>query len=226
MATMELQQLEARMDAMDKKLDLLLEFVQQQKLQTETVSDLVSDLTIVGKDIYNTAVTELDNRQVELDPAEVTELLISFLRNVKHFSTFMATMESTMDLLKDLSPIVNELAIDAIRTADKLDKKGYFDFARESVKIVDNVVTGFKPEDVRALADNIVMILGTLKELTQPNMMRSIHNAVRIFSSLETDNVPEVSVWKLIRIMNKPEMKKGIGFMTTFLENLSKKIEN
>ncbi len=223
---MEMQQLVTRMDALDRKLDMILEFVQQQKLQTETVSDLVSDLSIVGKDIYNTAVTELDVRQVEVDPAEITELMISFLRNVRHFSTFMATMESVMDLIKDLGPILNDVAIDAIRAADDLDRKGYFEFARESVRIVDNIVTGFKPEDVKALADNIVMILTTIKELTQPKMMGSIYNAVQIFSAMETKNVPEVSVWKLIRVMNKPEMKKGIGFLTTFLENLSKNIDN
>ena len=49
----------------------------------------------------------------------------------------------------------------------------------------------------------------------------SVNNAVKVYSSLEMESVPSYSIWKLMRELNKPEMKKGLGFMVTFLKNMA-----
>lgn len=217
--------LEQRVDAMDRKLDAIMAIVQQQRHSAVAVEDLVKDLAIVGKDVYTSTVEELDKRKVEIDPAELTQLGIAFLKNLKNFNVLMSTMESMMDLMDDLSPILNETMIDVTRKIGEFEEKGYFEFFGETSKIVDNIVTGFSKEDVQALADNIVLIMTTLKDLTQPKMLKSMDNAVRVFANIETEDIPEVSVWKLMRTMNKPEIKKGIGFLVTFMQNISKNIE-
>ncbi len=51
-------------------------------LQANMVEDLVGDLSIIGKDAYDSTVLELDKRQVEIDPSELTGLAVSFLRNI------------------------------------------------------------------------------------------------------------------------------------------------
>jgi len=222
---MDNKDLKARVDAMDKKLDAILAFVHQQKQSTDVVEDLVNDLSIIGKDVYHSAVDELERRQVEIEPEQLTELGMSFLRNLKNFNSIMAAMESMMDLLKDLSPILNEAIIDVTKKIGEFEERGYFEFIAESGNIIDNIITGFSREDVKALADNVVMILTTVKDMTQPKMMKSMDNAVKVFSNIETEDIPEVSVWKLMRAMNKPEIKKGIGFIMTFMQNLSNNID-
>jgi len=72
------------------------------------------------------------------------------------------------------------------------------------------------------LADNIVVILDTIKNLTQPQMLRSMDNAVRVFSKIEMDDIPSYSIFGVMRELNKPEMKKALGFFVTFMKNLSK----
>lgn len=217
--------LEAKVAAIDKKLDILLEHMHQQRQSAITVEDLVSDLSIIGKDAYHTTVVELENRQVEIEPDQLVELGISFLKNIENFNFLMKGLESAMDLMQDLGPIVNESLIDVTKQIAIFEKKGYFEFIAESGKIIDNIIDGFSIEDVRMLSDNIVLILDTVKDMTQPKMLKSMDNAIKVFSNIETENIPEVSVWKLMRTMNKPEVKKGIGFLTTFMKNLSKNIE-
>lgn len=220
------QNLQTQIDALNTKMDILLEYVQEQRLKSETIDDLISDASIIGKDIYDSTVEELNNRAIELNPEEITQLGVQFLRNIPTFITLMNTLESAMDLMKESGPIVNEVIIDTSKKLGEFEKKGYFEFLRESGKIVDNIVTGFSTEDVKALADNIVTILETVKQLTQPEMIKSIDNAVKIYSNIETDNVKEYNLWQAIRIMNSKEMKKSLGFMITFLQNLSKSINN
>jgi len=113
------------------------------------------------------------------------------------------------------------MGLDGIELMHKLETKGYIDFAKESLNIFDNVVTHFSVEDVRSLADNIVTILETVKNLTQPDMLGAINNGLVIYKSLDVKDIPEYSLLKAMRSMNAPELRKGLGFMITFLKNIA-----
>ena len=216
------ENIQSQINEINQKLDLVLEHINQQRLKSETVEDLISDLSIIGKDVYDTTVTTLEEHKVEIDPAEVKIFLLRLLKNVNNFSDLLGFFESMNDLIKDLQPIGNEIIIDMTRKMNELEKKGYFDFLRESANIVDNIVTHFDAEDVKLLADNVVPILETVKNLTQPDVMSAMNNAITIFKSMDVNDIPDYSIFKAMREMRTPEMKKGIGFMVVFLKNLSK----
>lgn len=217
--------LEQRIDALDKKMDLILEYVHRQKMNSNMVEDLVSDLSIVGKDAYDSTVKELDMRQVVLEPSELTDLVVSLLRNIGNIKTVLETLEMAVDLGKDVGPIANEMIIDFTKQMNEFEQKGYFRFFKEFGPIIDNIVQGFSPEDLKGLADNIVSILNTFKEMTQPEVLDTMQNAIKAFNSMETETVPSYSVWKLMREMNSPEMKKALGYGITFMKNVSKDVK-
>lgn len=212
---------QTQINEINHKLDLLLDYVNQQRLKSHVVEDLVADLTIVGKDVYDTTVTELENHSVEIDPETVKILLVKLLKNVDNFSRLLDFFESMNDLLRDVRPIGNELLIDLTKKMHEFEQKGYFEFIKAAGKIVDNIVTHFSTEDALLLADNVVGILETVKNITQPDMLLAINNATTIFKSMEMDDVPEYSLLKAYREMRTPEMKKGLGFIITFLKNLN-----
>ncbi len=215
------QALEAKIEALDKKVDLLLSYINEQRLRNQSIEDLVGDLSIVGKDMYDSAVTSLDEQSVEIDPSTVSNLLIKLLKNIPNFNVILETFESVVDLTKDAGPIVNEVIIDVTKKLHEFDQKGYFEFASETLSILDNVVAHFSIEDVKLLANNAVTILETVKSLTQPEMMQAISNAVQVFSSIEQDNIPSYSLTRAMLEMRKPEMKKALGFSLVFLKNIS-----
>jgi uncharacterized protein YjgD (DUF1641 family) len=221
---MEDKNIQMQIDALDKKLDLILGYVHQQKLQANMVEDLVGDLSIIGKDAYDSTVLELDKRQVEIDPSELTGLAVSFLRNIGNLKTVMDTLEMAVDLGKEVGPIANEVIIDFTKQMNTLEQKGYFDFIREIGPVIDNVVKGFSPQDLKELANSIVSILTIIKEMTPPEVLTIMQNAIKAFNSMETESVPSYSVWKLMREMNSPEMKKALGYGITFMKNVSKDV--
>lgn len=216
----------SRMDALEVKIDLILEYVNQQRLNSIVIEDLAGDLSIIGKDMFDTAVEELDKRQIEIDPAAATDLAISFLRNIDNFKTVMNTFEMMIDLTKEIGPIAHDAIIDLTQKLALFEERGYFEFIKDIGPIVDNIVKGLKPQDMKDLADNVMLILHTLKDFTQPDMLKSIDNAVRMYASMDVENVPSYSVWRLMREINSPEMKKAIGFGITFMKNMSKENNN
>jgi uncharacterized protein YjgD (DUF1641 family) len=217
--------LEQRIDALDQKMDLILEHLQRQKANAGMVEDLVGDLNIIGKDVYGAAVRELDNRQLKIDGDEVTDLAVTLVRNIGNIKTAMESLEMAVDLGKDVGPIANEMIIDFTKKMHEFEKKGYFDFFREFGPIIDNIVKGFSPEDLKELANSIVSILKTVKEMTQPEVIATMQNAIKAFNSMETESVPSYSIWKLMREMNSPEMKKALGYGITFMKNVSQGVK-
>jgi uncharacterized protein YjgD (DUF1641 family) len=211
-----------QIEELNQKVDTILEYVNQQRLKSQAVDDLIADAAIIGKDAYDSTVKALDEHEVVLDPDQLRELGIRAAQNVGNFNAMLDTLGSVMDLMRDVGPIANEVIIDTTKKLHEFEQKGYFDFMREFGQVIDNIVTHYSVEDVRMLSDNVVVMLDTVKNLTQPEMLKSIDNAVKVFGNLEVDNIPQYSVFKLMREMNKPYMKQAMGVFVTFMKNFSK----
>jgi uncharacterized protein YjgD (DUF1641 family) len=217
--------LQDQINEINRKLDIVLEEVNRQRLKREEMEDLVDDVSVIGKDIFANTVQTLDKAGVELDYEALNSLLIKFVRNIGTFNQLFEMLESAADLMKDLSPIINQIGMDAIHHMTELERQGYFDFFRESKKILDNIVAHYSPQDVRELADNVVTILETVRSMTQPDMLSAMNNAVTVFKSMDTKEIKEYSMIGAFRALNSKEMRKGIGFMIAFLKKLSKSME-
>ncbi|MBC8320377.1 MAG: DUF1641 domain-containing protein [Bacteroidetes bacterium] len=214
--------IQEQINDINRKLDIVLEEIVAQRETRQSIEDLTADLTIISKDVFASTVTELDNAGVEVDGEAVKLLFLKLLRNVDTITDIFEMIESGKDLLADITPIIQQVGLDGIHVMNDIEKKGYFGFMRQSIKIIDNIVTHFSSEDLQQLADNIVTILETVKSLTQPEMLKTINSTLMVYRSIELENIKEYSILKALRAMNSKEMRKGIGFMITFLQNISK----
>lgn len=217
--------LEDQIQVLNGKLDIILEELNFQRNRREQVEDLMKDVSLIGKDLFETTVNRLDKAGVEVNGYDLERLVLKIARNVKTFNTLLDTIESGNDLLKDLSPVIRQIGLDLINTLHKLEEKGYFIFFRELLNILDKVMTHFTVNDLKALADNIVNLLETIKNLTRPDMLKAVNNAVSIYRDLDTENMKEISMLKALRMMNSKDGRRAMGFIMTFLINVAKSTE-
>jgi len=129
--------------------------------------------------------------------------------------------EEWQELKQDLTIVGKDVFNDTLEKLDEFDQKGYFQFVKELIKVGDRVVEYFSEEDIKQLGENIITILETAKNLTQPEMLSVINNATTIYKKLDTANTPQYSIWKVMRELKTPEMQKGMGFIITFLKNIT-----
>lgn len=219
------ENIQEQINEINRKLDLVLEEISAQRETRQSLEDLSEDINRIGKEVFKTAVTELDRAGIEVDGEAVKQLLLKVVMNVDTLSEMFELMESASDFIKDVTPILHQVGLDGIKLMYEFEQKGYFDFMSESMKIMDNIVTHFSKEDVRLLADNIVTILETVKSLTQPEMLKAINNGIVVYRSIEVDKVEDITLWKAMKEMNSKEMRKGLGFMITFLKNIAREAE-
>ncbi|NVO19625.1 MAG: DUF1641 domain-containing protein [Bacteroidetes bacterium] len=217
--------IQSQIDAINRKLDFILEEIMAQKQSRESREDLISDLSVIGKDAFSHTVSQLDKAGVEFDGEVLAGLLVKLIRNLGNINELMDTFESVHDLIKNVTPIAHQVGLDAINKMAEFERKGYLDFIRELGRVGENITTHFSPADARDLADNIVNILETVKRVTKPDMLVAVNNAIAVYGSLDMQNIEEFSLWKAFREMRSPEMRKGMGFMVNFLKNLVKQQE-
>lgn len=210
-----------RFEALDRKLDLVLAEIDAIRRVRREFEELKEDLSRVGKDAFRTAVIEMDEVAPFVSTGDFAALAKRLLRNVNTLNEVLGQLESAREFVEDATPLGRQLFSDGLAKLDELDRKGYFAMAREIQRALDNVVASFSVEDVRLLADNLVAILQTVKNLTQPGMLQAINNAVDVYKQIDFDTMEEYSLWRAFREANKPEMRRGLGFLIVFLRNLS-----
>jgi uncharacterized protein YjgD (DUF1641 family) len=217
---MDEEKLSQQLAALDRKLDRISSEMDELRRYRLELEDLKDDLTRVAKDVFSTAIEEMEEVAPFVHSGDFAHLARKLVRNTRNVTALTTQVESAMDLAKDATPLGKELFNDLLVQLDEYDRKGYFDFIRELFTVVDRVITSYSVEDVRLLADNVVGILETVKGLTQPEMLQSINNAMVVYRNLDFETIEECSAWKALREVNKPEMRRAIGFMITFMRNL------
>ena len=217
---METKPIEQQLSEINKKLDVLTSYMTEQQRRQREWKELQEDLTIIGKDVFQTAVTELDEVAQHFETTDLLYLIKKLLRNVRNISKMMDQVESAVDFLEDATPLSKQIFSQLLDTLTELERKGYFEFTRESLKIVDTIVSTFTIEDIQLLRANIVGIIETFRNMTQPEVLGSVNNALHFFKELDVVVDEKITVWQLLREMRDPEMKRGMAFIIRFMKNM------
>ena len=218
--------IQQQLDDIQRKLAFVADELELQRRHRQEMEELRSDLYRVGKDVYQTAVQELEQVHDHVQASDLLHLGKYLLRNVRTLTAVLHQLESTKDFLKDFAPISRELVFDTMRTLDELDRKGYFEFLKELRAVGDRVVTSFSPEDVRKLGDNIVTILTTIKNLTQPDLLHTVNNALSVYKNVDVEMSDRVSFRELVKELSAPETRRSLLFALRFLKNLAHAVQS
>ena len=180
--------IQEQISELNHKMDLILESIELQKRNREELDDLVSDLSIVAKDAFRHTVVMLDKSQVEFDHSGIPMLLIKILQNIDTFYEMLEMLESAKDFMKDVSPILHQVGLDAVNKMNEFDQKGYFDIVRnltqpdviEALGRVSKAVAEIKMDDK---LDN-KSLFGLLKQMNSPDVRKSLSYTLRLVQAI------------------------------------------
>jgi uncharacterized protein YjgD (DUF1641 family) len=180
--------MQEQINELNRKLDLILERIEEQHRNREEFDDLVSDLSIVAKDAFHQTVVTLDKAQVDLDHSGVPMLLIKLLQNIDTFYEMLEMLESAKDFMKDLSPILHQMGLDAVNKMNEFEQKGYFDIVKNlsqpdviaALSRTSKAIAETKMDDT---LDN-KSLFGILKQLNSPDVRKSMSYALRLLQAM------------------------------------------
>jgi uncharacterized protein YjgD (DUF1641 family) len=122
-----------------------------------------------------------------------------------------------------MTPIVKQIGLDGINKFNELEQKGYFEVINQLGITIDTVMSRYSREDLRKLSENLIPVADTLMILADPRVLEKINSITTTLRDIKTNEIEEYSVWRMIREMRKPEVKKSIGFIMAFLSIINEK---
>jgi uncharacterized protein YjgD (DUF1641 family) len=206
-STIELNQ---KIDALTVQVAYLAEQAQRAERERAARAELLRDLTPIANQAFDMAVTQLEEIQEDIDLNDLLRIAKRLLRNGRNLEKLLDQMEALADLAQTVGPLADEAFGKAVDTLSELEHKGYFTFARGGMRIMDNVVTSFDEEDVARLGDNVVLILNTVKEMTQPEIMNFVRNTLLV-AEKEIEAPVDTSYGSLLRQFRDPEVRRGLA---------------
>ncbi len=213
--TDELERLEAKVDLLTEQMSVLAAEANVRRRQREMFEDLTADLSRVGEGAMELATREFEALSETADVGDVVRLVRRLVEVAPTLERAVATLDQAASFVDDVAPLgTDALALLTDRLADA-EQRGYFAFASAGAGVVDRIVTDFGEDDLVQLGDNVVTILETVKEITQPEMLGLLGHMIDAISQqqqrveVETEEAP--SLWSLARQVRDPDVRRGMA---------------
>jgi uncharacterized protein YjgD (DUF1641 family) len=208
-----------KIDRLTAQVEFLTEEALAAKARRREWDELKADVTPLFGEMYSYAARELAEVEPYVSIEQVAHLVKRLMRNTGTIEGMLDQLESLSELVEDISPLTGDAFVRLMELMDGLERRGYFDFAKSGLGVIDNIVTSFTPEDADALGENVVLIIQAIREMTQPELMLMLRNTA---SSVREQEVPEdISLFGLLKQMRDPAVKRGLARALSALRTVS-----
>jgi hypothetical protein len=160
----------------------------------------VSTLQTPNLEVGTSAADRLDRIEARLDAL------------LDHAERRDAELEPLRDLAAEVGVLSGPAMASVTARVTDWDARGYLGFARSGGRVVDRIVTSFDEDDVEALGDNVVLMLETLRDLTQPEVLRLLRQTAGSVGHLDAPATgAPPSAFALLKELRDPEVRRGLG---------------
>ncbi len=211
--------LNQKLGALTAQVAYLTEQAEQAERRRQEQAELFEGMLPIAKDVMRIASDNLAEVEEYVELEDLLRLAKKLARRRPQLEMLVDQIDTVTDLLEVAGPITKEGMARLTLLLSELEAKGYFGFAEGGLRLVDNVVTSFTREDVDRLGDNVVLILNTVKEMTQPEIMNFVR--ATLHSAEEAAEKPvDISILALLRQMNDPAVRRGLALTMRVLRGV------
>jgi uncharacterized protein YjgD (DUF1641 family) len=211
---------QAEIASLHAKVDRLTALLEAQERRYAELEELKNDVIPIANHAIKLTIDELAEIGLEFRLEDLLFLLKRLLRNTDTLGMMLDQMEALSGMQHEVELLGKQVFNTAVEELDRMEREGYFAFARESWRMVENIVEEFDEDDVKALGDNMVLILKTIRNMTQPEIMSLANNAVDAIR-LPDEEPGDVSTLALIRELSDPKVRRGMARLLNIVKALA-----
>ena len=217
-------ELNQKLDLLTKQIEYLTEQAQASEHAREERSELMHSMMPIANDAMRIATEQLLEMEPYVDPRDLLRIAKKIARAMPYIEVMLDQLDGVKDLLEIVMPMTTELYNKVEGIFDAADRKGYFRFANGGMQIMDNIVTSFTEDEVKRLGDNVVLILRTVQQMTQPEVMNFLRNTITI-AEKEVDTPVDSSIRALLGQMRDPNVRRGLALTMRMLRTVGAQAE-
>jgi len=211
----ELRRLNDRLDVLSGQVDHLYR-------RTLAAEELKDELVPVAKDVMGALRDKLGEMETEFNSEEVLHLLRKLLRSTPRFIRLLDHLENLESLLDEAGPLSRDVVRSTVETLQRAEDRGWFRLSKGAMDLFDRVASQTSQEDIDRLGDNVMLIVNTVKRMTQPELLSVANNAL---STLDHEHATpqRVTLWRLLRSIREPEIQEGLGVLLEITRQVARR---
>jgi hypothetical protein len=178
--------LHKKIDQLTTQVEILTDHAEIEHRRRRDLDELKADLIPIGNQLVQLAINELAEIGTEFELEDLIYLLKRVLRNTQLILTMMDRFEALMGIADEMELLGKQVFSTAVETLDRLEREGFFTFARESWGVLEKIVAEVDPADIRSIGEDSgsPSTIALLKELNQPEVRKGMSRLLQIVKVL------------------------------------------
>ncbi|MBK6874505.1 MAG: DUF1641 domain-containing protein [Kineosporiaceae bacterium] len=207
-----------RLDRIEAQLVRVSDQLEATALERDRWRELTHELMPVAQGAMTVASRELEELSTEVTVEDLLRFARTAVRALPQLEALLSQVGPASELVHEATSLTGA-GVGALSSAlAQAEEKGYFTFLRGGAHVANEVVTSFGEEDLKALGANVVLILKTVQQMTQPQIMHFLSTAISDIQ--EVDEAPPPSAVKLLSQMRDPQVRRGLSRTLAVLGDL------
>lgn len=187
----DLTTLHQKVDQLSAQIEILTGIAEVENRRHQEFEELKDDLIPIGNQLVQLTINELAEIGTDFELEDLLFLLKRVLRNTQLILAMMDRLEALMGVADEVELLGKQVFSTIVEALDKLERDGFFTQTTE-----------------------------ILQTLTKPETMADLNQALQAFY-VDLEETPKTpSTIRLLRELNQPETRRGIGRILQILKTL------
>jgi uncharacterized protein YjgD (DUF1641 family) len=188
----------------------------------EPMDDLIRDLNPIMKQALYALIKEFKDVEDSFQLEDLMPLFKKLLVNVKNLTWALEALETIIDMWHTMEPMMKSALHNTVRYLGTLEQKGVFRTYEAMLEVRGKIAQHYGPEDIEAMGDSFVMLIGLLKKMSTPEMLALLEKLTDMPGNIDLANAKPVGMFGVVGALSNSEVKDGIGVAMEMVKALGK----
>ncbi|KAF0230945.1 MAG: hypothetical protein FD177_2814 [Desulfovibrionaceae bacterium] len=188
----------------------------------EPMDDLIRDLNPIMKQALYALIKEFKDVEDSFQLEDLMPLFKKLLVNVKNLTWALESLETIIDMWHTMEPMMKSALHNTVRYLGTLEQKGVFRTYEAMLEVRGKIAQHYGPEDIQAMGDSFVVLIGLLKKMSDPKMLELLEKLTDMPANIDLANAKPVGMFGVVGALSNSEVKDGIGVAMEMVKALGK----
>ncbi len=177
------------------------------------IKELKEDLIPLSGQAFRLLVRELEDVETSFQLEDLLILFKRVLRSTKDIKFALDQMESIVDLVTTMEPLLKSAVPQVINYLDDLEQRGVLRVIQSMLDVRAKIASAYTPEDIDEMGDGAVSLLALTKKLSDPQATAFLEKIAELPAKIDLSSSKPIGPFGLLGALSSKEAKKGLGVL-------------
>jgi len=177
------------------------------------IKELKEDLIPLSGQAFRLLIRELEDVETSFQLEDLLVLFKRMLRSTNDIKFILDQMESIVDLVNTVEPLLKSAVPQVINYLDDLEQRGVLRVMQSMLDVRAKIATAYTPEDIDQMGDGAVSLLGLTKKLSDPQATAFLEKIAELPAKIDLSASKPVGPFGLLGALSSKEARQGLGVL-------------